>query len=49
MDEPRTQYQHGKVNERFYQFAKDCGFEVIPCIAGRPRTKSKSGSADETA
>ncbi len=41
MDEPRTAYRPGKVNERFYQFAKDCGFEVRPCIAGRPRTKAK--------
>ncbi|MFB1050501.1 IS21 family transposase, partial [Paraliobacillus sp. JSM ZJ581] len=41
MDEPRTKYQHGKMNERFYQFAKDCGMEVKPCIAGRPRTKAK--------
>src|SRR5699024_1722042 len=30
MDEPRTKYQQGKVNERLYQFAKDCGFEVHP-------------------
>src|SRR5690625_6825264 len=41
MDEPRTAYKEGKVNERFYQFAKDCGFEVKPCIAGRPQTKAK--------
>jgi len=41
MDEPRTEYQKGKVNERFDQFAKDMGFEVRPCIAGRPRTKAK--------
>lgn len=41
MDEPRTEYQKGKVNERFEQFAKDMGFEVKPCIAGRPRTKGK--------
>jgi len=41
MDEPRTTYKSGKVNERFYQFAKDCGFEVKPCIAGRPQTKAK--------
>ena len=41
MDEPRTEYQKRKVNARFYQFAKDCGFEVKPCIAGRPRTKAK--------
>lgn len=41
MDEPRTEYQKGTVNERFYQFAKDMGFEVKPCVAGRPRTKAK--------
>lgn len=41
MDEARTEYQKGKVNERFYQFSKDMGFEVRPCIAGRPRTKAK--------
>lgn len=41
MDEPRTEYSRGIVNERFGQFAKDCGFQVRPCIAGRPRTKGK--------
>lgn len=41
MDEPRTEYQRGKVNDKFYQFSKDMGFEVKPCIAGRPRTKAK--------
>lgn len=41
MDEPRTKYSKGIVNERFNQFAKDCGFQVRPCIAGRPRTKGK--------
>ncbi|MFP3919951.1 IS21 family transposase [Lysinibacillus telephonicus] len=41
MDEPRTEYQRGKVNEKFFQFSKDMGFEVKPCIAGRPRTKGK--------
>src|SRR5690625_945070 len=35
MDEARTQYKKGKVNIRFDQFAKDFGFEVKPCIAGR--------------
>ena len=44
MDEPRTKYQKGKVNERFYQFTKDFGFEVKPCIAGRPQTKGKAES-----
>jgi transposase len=41
MDVPRTEQQKGKVNERFDQFAKNMGFEVRPCIAGRPRTKAK--------
>jgi transposase len=41
MDSHRTEYSKGVVNERFQQFAKDCGFEVKPCIAGRPRTKGK--------
>lgn len=41
MDEPRTRYQKGKVNEKFYQFSKDFNFEVRPCLAGRPETKAK--------
>jgi len=41
MDESRTEHSRGIVNERFEQFAKDCGFNVRPCIAGRPRTKGK--------
>lgn len=41
MDVPRRKHSKGVVNERFDQFAKDCGFEVMPCIAGRPRTKGK--------
>lgn len=41
MDSHRTEYSKGVVNERFEQFAKDSGFEVMPCIAGRPRTKGK--------
>lgn len=41
MDEARTEYSNGKVNTKFAQFAKDYGFKVKPCIAGRPRTKGK--------
>ncbi|MBM7573737.1 IS21 family transposase [Aquibacillus albus] len=41
MDVPRTEYKEGKVNERFYQFSKDMGFEVVPCVAGKPKTKGK--------
>src|SRR5699024_6377460 len=36
MDESRTAYKSGKVNERFHQFSKDFGFDVHPCIAYRP-------------
>lgn len=41
MDQSRTEYQSGKVNNKFQQFADDYGFKVHPCIAGRPRTKAK--------
>lgn len=41
MDVARTEVFKGKVNHRFAQFAQDFGFEVLPCIAGRPRTKGK--------
>lgn len=41
MDDARTQYSGGKVNNRFQQFADDYGFTVAPCIAGRAKTKGK--------
>ena len=41
MDEPRTAYRNGKINNKFQQFADDYGFKVRPCIAGRPNTKAK--------
>jgi len=41
MDEARTKFRPGKVNNRFQQFADDFGFSVKPCIAGRPKTKGK--------
>ena len=41
MDEARTEYSEGKINNRFKQFADDYGFKTHPCIAGRPRTKAK--------
>lgn len=41
MDDARTKYKPGKVNHKFKQFADDYGFEVKPCIAGRPETKAK--------
>ena len=41
MDDPRTNYSKGKVNNKFQQFADDYNFKVFPCIAGRPNTKAK--------
>ena len=41
MDEARTEHNAGKVNAKFDQFARDFGFKVRPCVAGRPRTKGK--------
>ena len=41
MDEARTEYRKGKINSEFQTFADDYGFEVKPCIAGRPQTKAK--------
>lgn len=41
MDESRTEYFEGKINNRFKQFADDYGFKVQPCIAGHPKTKAK--------
>ena len=41
IDQSRTNYQQAVVNETFYQFSKDMGFEVWPCKAYRPQTKGK--------
>lgn len=41
MDEARTEYSAGKVNNKFHQFADDYGFKFLPCIAGHPHTKAK--------
>ncbi|AZB44409.1 IS21 family transposase [Bacillus sp. FJAT-42376] len=41
MDEACTDFFSGKVNTKFDQYAKDIGFKVRPCVAGRPRTKGK--------
>ena len=37
IDEHRTEYSKGKVNNKFQQFADDYGFKVCPCIAGGPK------------
>lgn len=41
MDEARTDYSKGKVNNKFAQFAKDYGFQVKPCVAANPEVKAK--------
>lgn len=41
MDVPRTHYNHGKINRRFESFARDFGFDVVPCRAATPQTKGK--------
>ncbi len=41
MDNPRTNYSKGKINNKFQQFANDYGFRVHLCVAGRPNTKAK--------
>lgn len=41
MDEARTPYKKGKVNNKFQAFADDYNFSVHPCIAARANTKAK--------
>ncbi|WP_073998220.1 IS21 family transposase [Anaerococcus urinomassiliensis] len=41
MDKARSEYYKGEINSKFYEFAKDYGFKVQPCIVKRPRTKGK--------
>lgn len=41
VDQSKTEYSKPVINERFYQFSKDMGFEVWACRAYRPQTKGK--------
>lgn len=41
MEIPRTRGNPGKVNAKFQEFAKDFGFEVVPCPAHHPQEKGK--------
>lgn len=41
VDQSKTNYQDAVINETFYQFSKDMGFEVWSCRAYRPQTKGK--------
>ena len=38
IDQSRSNYQNVIINESFYQFSKDMGFEVISCRAYRPQS-----------
>jgi transposase len=48
MNEARTEYSKGTINNKIAQFAQDFGFKVQPCIARRPNKKRKSRSTHET-
>lgn len=41
VDQSRSNYQQAVINDKFYQFSKDMGFEVWACRAYRPQTKGK--------
>ncbi len=41
VDQSKTEYSKAVINERFYQFSKDIGFEVWACRPYRPQTKGK--------
>jgi len=41
VDQSRSNYQNAVINDKFYQFSKDMGFEVWACRAYRPQTKGK--------
>lgn len=41
MDDARTPYSKGTINERFDHFSHDFGFTLKPCQAGKPQTKGK--------
>ncbi len=41
MDDSRTRYFKGKINDEFQEYANDFGFKVKPCIAARAQTKGK--------
>ena len=41
VDQSRSNYQNAVLNDKFYQFSKDMGFEVWACRVYRPQTKGK--------
>lgn len=41
VNQSRTQYNEAVINDTFYHFSKDFGFQIITCRAYRPQTKGK--------
>lgn len=41
MNEARSRNNEGVINNKYYQFSKDFGFKVRPCMARRAKTKGK--------
>jgi len=41
VDQSKTRYMKPVINNAFYEFSKDMGFEVKSCMAYRPQTKGK--------
>jgi len=41
VDQSKTMYEKAVINDKFYQFSKDMGFEVWACRPYRPQTKGK--------
>ena len=41
MDDSRSRFSKGTINNKFYQFSKDFNFEVLPCMSRRAKTKGK--------
>ena len=42
VNKPRTNTNSAEINNKFYQFSKDMGFEIITCKGYRPKTKGKT-------
>lgn len=41
VDHSKSNYQNVVINDTFYQFSKDMGFQIIACRPYRPQTKGK--------
>ena len=48
VDRSKTQYKDAVINDKFYEFSKDMGFEVWACRPYRPETKGKVESLART-